>query len=1009
MTFKKLVHHYFKLITATADDCPLCGGRLVLKDGRYGKFYGCENYGTTGCRGNKKVTQYNLEKSREIADAPTPQTQQPTITQQPQPLRNIENQPASAVKMYFLATSNADQQPYACIKADASGSSYEIIDRNGKKQIYNVDLMKRNFTSVKDDYGNHIKNSSIHELFKIYDNMQSKEEPTEQIIENAENPNTPKDEEKADTKIKGRIPAEKISPYQKEIETSFNDSKKNIMINALAGSGKTTVLKHIASFIKPNEKWLYLVFNKKNAVESKDKFPPNVEVMTSHSFLGRVLKENAESFRTLPNSFLKGSYQANRLPGDLKYHDKIDSIVSRMYDSERGEITEIPTHLHDNAYNTTVMLANLAKNYAISPLSDNVRDEISELIDKYAINTTLVEEEVGFFGGTNTTNLVDYKEQIITTVQKALEYSIPGRCNIAQLNSMRDHNDTLWFASINPNVQYPRYDVVLADEVQDFNACQAHMLRQLSDVGARIVAVGDPNQSIYRFRGSDSQSFNNVANAIEAMPNGGVVHELPKNYRSGRKIIQYVTEKTHVKNLQAGLDFDGEVTEGTKKEDAFAKIFNEFKENNKFDMPTACIARTNASLVESALGCLANDVEFMIIGVDLYKDIKNFIIENTQTAKTGRNKSLAYLQNIRINNLADIIDNSIQSFIRKYQRVQKYRVEIPEKLKMAEVITNVIANLESKNFFDRKINMQIVNAEDFLEYLKLKFASFDPEKQDIGESKSQDEYIAFTTAHRSKGLEFDRVFILDPDQFPSPFAKTPEELAQESNAYYVALTRAMKELHVLAPSENKDGNEERIMAKSKIEYGWYKKAQVLTPQQIDLYHNFQSPSAVKLIGSGMGASFSIPGLGAVIRGSELMNQVINKLRPVLTKNNVHTIDTNPVSRSDAIGLAVSSEPGTVHVDVAKIINQIKNQSLPSITQLDGTRMDADAKKSVIDRISGIILQQLGETAAHESKHNIDYFASFPKGKFESSESGAEGFGQQIAKQHFPMNFTANIK
>lgn len=204
----------------------------------------------------------------------------------------------------------------------------------------------------------------------------------------------------------------------------------------------------------------------------------------------------------------------------------------------------------------------------------------------------------------------------------------------------------------------------------------------------------------------------------------------------------------------------------------------------------------------------------------------------------------------------------------------------------------------------------------------------------------------------------------------------------------------------LKPSRDLSPGSKRIWDKRLKGIG--KESQRLTPQQIGLYHEFKTPSGVKLIGSGMSAVFQVPGINQTLNGAQLMNQVVGRIRNVLVQNNVHTIDTSPVSRADAIGLAVSSEPGTVHVDIAKIFNTVKNQSLPSVTQLDGTQVDKDIQNDIIGKISNYITNQLANTAAHESKHNMDYFNSFPKGRFESSESGAEGFGNQIANQYFKL-------
>jgi superfamily I DNA/RNA helicase len=57
--------------------------------------------------------------------------------------------------------------------------------------------------------------------------------------------------------------------------------------------------------------------------------------------------------------------------------------------------------------------------------------------------------------------------------------------------------------------------------------------------------------------------------------------------------------------------------------------------------------------------------------------------------------------------------------------------------------------------------------------------------------------VVLTTSHKSKGLEFERVFILRDDSFPSPKATTEDELEQEENAKYVAYTRAKDQLHIV--------------------------------------------------------------------------------------------------------------------------------------------------------------------------------------------------------------------
>jgi hypothetical protein len=190
---------------------------------------------------------------------------------------------------------------------------------------------------------------------------------------------------------------------------------------------------------------------------------------------------------------------------------------------------------------------------------------------------------------------------------------------------------------------------------------------------------------------------------------------------------------------------------------------------------------------------------------------------------------------------------------------------------------------------------------------------------------------------------------------------------------------------------------------------WYKKikeAQVVNPvfQQYDklLQNNF---SSINLIGSGLGETISLPG-GKSIVIKELLDKAISVIRPVLIKNKVNTIDTSPISNPNAAGVAISSEPGKIHIDIKKMVNQIRNQTLPPITQLDGAATDPDVTADVIKKISNYLLGEIGEVVSHESKHNADYTNLYQQGKpfTDAQESPAEQFGKSTRRQYFSDTF-----
>jgi hypothetical protein len=119
------------------------------------------------------------------------------------------------------------------------------------------------------------------------------------------------------------------------------------------------------------------------------------------------------------------------------------------------------------------------------------------------------------------------------------------------------------------------------------------------------------------------------------------------------------------------------------------------------------------------------------------------------------------------------------------------------------------------------------------------------------------------------------------------------------------------------------------------------------------------------------------------------------------ERHISKIDTSPIAKANAQGLAVSHEPGVIHVDVAKIFNAAKKSLPPAPT--GGQKQDMNALNAVVVQISQWIEGELTETAAHESAHVQDYIGSMQKNQpFASEEHPAEQFGQQTRKRFFPQ-------
>ena len=145
---------------------------------------------------------------------------------------------------------------------------------------------------------------------------------------------------------------------------------------------------------------------------------------------------------------------------------------------------------------------------------------------------------------------------------------------------------------------------------------------------------------------------------------------------------------------------------------------------------------------------------------------------------------------------------------------------------------------------------------------------------------------------------------------------------------------------------------------------------------------------------------TVPGSSQTIQARDLLQRVKSHIAPLLLENHVTKINTDPIGQANAQGLAISHEPGEIHVDIAKIFNRAK-QSLPPISQMDGVEPDPDAMNAILHQISRTISGELMETISHESLHTHQYFDLFQKGEPFSGaeEKPAEEFGRQTRHRY----------
>jgi hypothetical protein len=677
------------------------------------------------------------------------------------------------------------------------------------------------------------------------------------------------------------LPPEKMSEEQNKIDTKFeqvmqNPDQSHIMINALAGTGKTTMLKHLAwKYGSQDQKWLYLVFNTKNKVEAKEKFPPWVQVATTNGFLGEVLGLPKNKTRIKPTERVVELSKFNKDEGGggklekarlLADGPQFGSLMDQVGVPDKNAANRLPmgeeaktviSVLGSIRYyfkEETLTLVGLAKSFAVDPRQPDMEGKLKGIMEKYDFDTSFsdVKERIQKMSYSYQVTVQDrlkkilgydfmdkdYTEEIVQGTVMLLNDTMPHATNQMynkggldySLGHFRDFNDDLWFAAIHADeIHWPHYDYVLADEVQDFNEDQKIVLRKLHEAGAKIVAVGDPNQSIYRFRGADSQAFDNLSKQLgDLSADKNVTYSLSANYRSRPAILDFVNQRTHVNNLVQGKQFkDGLPGTVTNQDIDYKSSFDMIQQERAKDKEaikkgqkpqgkeTAFIARTNEPLVEAALRLLAGGVPFIIVGRDVASDLEKHIHKIMIMTKLTDSTPVGKLRDKLNQHLSKEEDS--------------HGGQSSKKAYLQELDATTNALVASIGSFDPTAGGDDYDDEgddgdyrprgygyghqsepkgkgkpigEFRQWLKQKLGGLDvtENERDLREYKKklkEENPVILTTSHKSKGLEFDRVFILRDDQFPHPKASRPEDLAQEANAKYVAYTRAMDELHIV--------------------------------------------------------------------------------------------------------------------------------------------------------------------------------------------------------------------
>lgn len=492
------------------------------------------------------------------------------------------------------------------------------------------------------------------------------------------------------------------SQYQNDIFKAVADLHESLDIRAVAGSGKTTTIVEAINHVPRDQQVCFLAFNKSIAAE-----------------LGRRITAPNAICRTLHAAGLaawKGhlAWDAQNLEvNGNKMRDIMDEVLS---DSERwtfgGQLGK---------------LIGMAKGAGLVPQSHAGKCAEGIVED----SNSAWEDMIEFYD-------LDPDKCSIPLARRLLGLSIDHARDVV------DFDDMLYMPVV-AGAAFEAYNVVFLDEAQDVNALQVEMVaRMVAAKAGRVIAVGDPHQSIYGFRGCVADSMDVIARRFHAasLP-------LSVSYRCPKRVVKHAREfVSHIEPAETS-------PEGVVETPQQWSL-------GQFQPQDAVLCRITRPIVDLAFRLIRARIPAMVIGRDIGANLVNLVKKMKASSVEDLGKKLAKYHDRERTRMLDNGKDTQAALLD--DKMDTLGVFI-EGLAPGEEISDLIASIESM----------------------------------FGEAGQAPRAVVLSTVHKAKGLEWERVFILDADKFmPVPWAKQGWQQEQEVNLMYVAATRSKRELRYLS-------------------------------------------------------------------------------------------------------------------------------------------------------------------------------------------------------------------
>jgi superfamily I DNA/RNA helicase len=355
------------------------------------------------------------------------------------------------------------------------------------------------------------------------------------------------------------------TPEQSAIISAARDRTENLMVFALAGTGKTSTLKMAVPEL-PTKSVLALAFNKKNALDLEKELPPWVVCRTFNSLGHRAF----------------ASATGRRVTID---DNKVNKLVT-AYSKKSGGFS-------DDEWGDLRNLVRKAKSMGLVP--SRYPQSRKSLLSDDSFGWTSVSDTLG----------IDLTEQLMVGARQVLSEAID-----LALSGTLDYDDQIYISTLFTGL-YQKFHTVICDESQDIS--HLNRLQLMKSCEQRLIIAGDQKQGIYAFRGADGESMQRIR---ELKPDW-IDLPLTVTWRCPKVVV--ARQLDHAPQYTAAPEApDGELFDFTS-----VKEWTIGPQNGP--MPSAILCRNNAPLISLAFALLRKRIGIKVLGRDFGKSLSTLI------------------------------------------------------------------------------------------------------------------------------------------------------------------------------------------------------------------------------------------------------------------------------------------------------------------------------------------------------------------------------------------------